>query len=73
METKNIDLFFVLWPQQQNKRPGKARTFQHVAGSSGLVIMGGDSCSDGCGFKSQHCILDGHFSRAFVVKIVMFV
>ena len=24
-----------------------------------------------CGFESQHCILDGHFSHIFVVKIVM--
>ena len=34
-----------------------------------LVVMGGDSCSKGCGFESQHCILDGHL---FVVKILMF-
>ena len=27
-------------------------------GSPGLVVMGGDSCSEGCGFESQHCILD---------------
>ena len=44
-----------------------------LGGSPGLVIMGGDSCSEGCGFESQHRILDGHFSRLFVVKIVMFV
>ena len=35
--------------------------------------MGGDSCSEGCWFKSQHGILDGHFSHIFDVKIVMFV
>ena len=29
--------------------------------------------SEGCGFESQHHILDGHFSHKFVVKIVMFV
>ena len=28
--------------------------------------------SEGRGFKSQHRILDGHFSHLFVVKIVMF-
>ena len=28
--------------------------------SPGLVVMGGDSCSEGCGFKSQRCILDGN-------------
>ena len=35
--------------------------------------MGGDSCSKGCGFESQHHLLDGHFSHLFIVKIVMFV
>ena len=36
-----------------------------------LVVMGGDSCSEGCGFKSQHRILDGKISHLFVVRIVM--
>ena len=27
----------------------------------GLVVMGGDSCSKGCGFESRHRILDGFF------------
>ena len=36
-----------------------------------LVLMEGDSCSEGRGFESQHCILNGHFSHVFVVKIVM--
>ena len=33
--------------------------------------MGGDSCSEGRGFESRHCILDGHhiFSHIFVVRI----
>ena len=26
----------------------------------GLVVMGGDSCSRGPEFESQHCILDEH-------------
>ena len=34
----------------------------------GLVVMGGDSCPEGCGFESCHRILDGHFSRVFAVK-----
>ena len=44
-------------------------------GSPGLVVMGGDSCSEGRGFQSQRNILDGHnsFSHIFVVKIEMFV
>ena len=37
----------------------------------GLVVMGGGSGSKCCGFKFQHCILDGHFSHIFAVKIVM--
>ena len=37
------------------------------------MVTGGDSCSEGCGFESQHCILNGHFSHIFAVKIVMFV
>ena len=37
------------------------------------MVMGGDSYSEGCGFESQHQILDGHFLHLFVVKIVTFV
>ena len=37
------------------------------------MIIGRDSCSEGRGFKSQHGLLDGHFSHLFVVKIVKFV
>ena len=32
-----------------------------MGGSPGLVVMGGDSCSVGCGFESQYHTLDGHF------------
>ena len=32
-------------------------------GSPCLVVMGDDSCLKGCGFKSRHNILDGHFSH----------
>ena len=42
-------------------------------GSPGLMVMGGDSCSEGCGFKSQHYILDGHFSTFICVKFLLFV
>ena len=44
-----------------------------LGGSPGLVVMGGDLCSEGRGFESQHRILDVHFSHLFVVKVVMFV
>ena len=33
------------------------------------MVMGGDSRFEGCGFESQHRILDGQFSQIFVVKI----
>ena len=33
------------------------------------MVMGRDSRSNGRGFVSRHCILDGHFSHLFVVKI----
>ena len=36
---------------------------------TGLVAMGGDSCSKGCEFESQHRILDAYFSDLFVVRI----
>ena len=35
------------------------------------MVVGGDSCYKGCGFESQHHILDGHFPHLFVVKIVI--
>ena len=38
-----------------------------------LLVMGGVTCSEGCGFESQHHILDGHFSHIFLLKYVMFV
>ena len=31
-----------------------------LGGSPGLVVMGGDSHSEGRGFESLCCILDGH-------------
>ena len=40
-----------------------------LGGSPGLVVMGGDSHSEGHGFESRYYILDGHFSHIFVVKI----
>ena len=32
-----------------------------MGGSPGLVVMGEDSYSEGCGFESQHHQMDGHF------------
>ena len=34
------------------------------------MVMGRDSCSEGCEFESH---LDGHFSHMFVIQIVIFV
>ena len=34
-----------------------------MGGSPGVVVMGGDSRSEGRGFESQCHILDGHFSH----------
>ena len=46
----------------------------YLDGSPSLVVMGGDSYSEGCRFKSRHRILDGHFSHIFVIQIeIMFV
>ena len=42
-----------------------------LEGVPGLVVMGGDSCSQGCEFESQYRIPDGYFSHLLVVKIVM--
>ena len=39
-----------------------------MGGRPGLVVIGGDSCSEGCGFKYWHHILDGHFLQIFFVK-----
>ena len=36
------------------------------------MFEGGDSCCEGCGFKSQCRILYAHFSHLFFVKIEMF-
>ena len=40
-------------------------------GSSGLVVMGRDSDSEGRGFESQCRILDGRVSHVFVAKILV--
>ena len=37
--------------------------------ATGVVVMGGDSCSKSHGFESRHCILDGHFFALICCKI----
>ena len=39
-----------------------------MGGSPGLVVMRGDSRLEGCGFESQHRILDGHCSTSICCK-----
>ena len=46
--------------------PKKAFT---ESGSSGLVVMGGDSCSKSREFESQHHILNGHFFTYLLKKL----
>ena len=36
-----------------------------LGGSPGLVVMGGDSCFEGCGFESHHRILDGYLKNYY--------
>ena len=40
-------------------------------GSPGLVVTGGDSRFEGCGFVSRCRILDGHFITLICCKIVL--
>ena len=40
-------------------------------GSPGLVVLGGDSRSEGRGLESQRQILDGHFFTLICCKIVL--
>ena len=58
---KGVDL---LWRRQ---------TLSHHRAEAWPSGYGRSSWSEGHGFKSQHHILDGHFSHILVVKIVMFV
>ena len=41
-------------------------------GSPGLVVMGGDSCSECRGFEFRHHTLDGHFFTLIFSKICLF-
>ena len=42
-------------------------------GSPGLMVMGCNSQSEGCGFESKHRILDWQLLDCFLIKISMFV
>ena len=47
------------------------RTFWNFGREPWSTGYGRRLISKGCGFKSQHRILDGRFSNIFVVEIVM--
>ena len=74
----NTSKFARVWIQTSDlcclKRPLYQLSYCR-GGSPGLVVLGGDLCSECRGFESRHHILDGHniFSHIFVVGIVMFV
>ena len=56
--------------EMENSLQGERKqTKSRKGGSPGLVVMGGDSCSIGCEFKSQHHILDGIFSTFICCNI----
>ena len=49
---------------RSNRAHSRTITWQRLkikGGSPGLVVMGRGSRSEGYGFESRHCILDGHF------------
>ena len=51
----------------------KAKTKDNTGGGSpGLVVMGDDSCLEGCWFESQCRILDGHFFTLMCCKNCIF-
>ena len=56
-------------PMSSLKRTHTGKKNGGVGQEPGLVVMGGDSCSKGREFESQHQLLDIHFSHLFVVKI----
>ena len=59
-------------PDPSFKGGFESQTLNYKNGSPGLVVIGGDSCSEGFVFESQHRILNGQYSHSiFVVKIVM--
>ena len=45
-----------------------AKKVMKLGGSPSLDVMGGDSCSKGHEFESWHHILDGLFSRTYLLK-----
>ena len=61
----NIGRIFVIAP------PLPSEIMFFLGGSSGLVVMRGDSCSKGHEFEPWYHILDGHFFTFICCKILM--
>ena len=62
LRTKTMDkLDWALWQNAERNDWVEiwSQTFLNIGWSHGPVVMGGDSCTEGRGFESQHCILDG--------------
>ena len=68
MQTKRIKSFKTYRVKIQLKIEGNTVRIYND-GSLGLVVMGGDFCSEGCEFESHHRILDGHFFIFICCKI----
>ena len=66
--TANSEVKHILHPILPIRKNWIGKKSIGIGGSPGIVVMGGDSCSEGHGLESQHHILDGHFSHLFVVK-----
>ena len=56
--------------KKERKKEREKQRIREVGGSHGLVVMGGDSCSEGRGFESHHSMLDGPFVTYICCKIV---
>ena len=79
-QTKNFELFWVREREREGDEGAAAATFSDALtkfsaegrGPPGLVVMRGDSCSEGREFESQHPLLDGVLHIWLVVKFVTF-
>ena len=56
-------------PRLAHLKKKKKNTLACLGGSPDLVVIGGDSCWEGCGFETLHRILDGNFFTLICCKI----
>ena len=64
---RSLLTFKILWLVEMKW----SKQYRILGRNPGLVVLGDYSCLKGCGFESQHSVLDGHdiFSRWFVLKL----